>query len=644
MEKCWALEKNQGSRQRNTIQTMANTAEPDSSPERESLDVRYTLDGTVGSDDFVDDDFDEEQTGRNGSSISNIPSLVCAFLASLTTGGTTYAFSIYGDDLKHSLGLHQSELDSISTAFFFAGLLSWAPGLISDKCGVRFAMATGGITGATATGTFWLVAKQIVRIPRFAIIPTLATLAVLMFISCALITGSVFRIIVSSCGPGTKGSAVGAAKGYVGLGAGVYSCLFESLRSPQQSTLDFLPMAGFFFLLCATTPALYLLPTHNDLKSVRIRDDATPRHFRTLYLSLIILAIIAVGDSMLQLYRENSQESSDNSGRNLFVAITIVGIWLGPIVSLMYMPLSDHRQVSTTESLESNGIVSQQNDVVESNVSRLNDQIEEESLLPSTNNVLHIDDSSSHDDDTNTNENEREGEGRDLNLLQMLQTPSALLMLWSTTILVGAGTVETNNLPQMVESLGLKPAVSKASTTFFSVAQAGARVMTGSFSEAALNWNVRGFFVEKGIPRPFFLVIASLLGAIAHAVLGMATHEVFFVLGSTMSGAAFGMVWPLMVLIVGEVFGTKNVGANYMFFDGFTSAAGTLLLSSFVAGDVYEDHIHADAPDPSTCYGADCFRATHLIVSALSLSCVVTSLMMMYTSRKVYNSNRIHTS
>jgi hypothetical protein len=154
-----------------------------------------------------------------------------------------------------------------------------------------------------------------------------------------------------------------------------------------------------------------------------------------------------------------------------------------------------------------------------------------------------------------------------------------LLMLWTTVILVGAGTVETNNMGQMVEALSFPDKVTSASLALFSVAQAAARVATGALSESALNWNTRQCCIDNGVPRPTFLVAASVVGFVAHFSLAIATDELPFVFAATLSGAAFGMVWPLMVLIVGEVFGTANVGANYMFFDGFTSAAGTLILS-----------------------------------------------------------------
>jgi hypothetical protein len=225
----------------------------------------------------------------------------------------------------------------------------------------------------------------------------------------------------------------------------------------------------------------------------------------------------------------------------------------------------------------------------------------------------------------------------DKNLMQMLSTPSAWMMLWSGTMLVGGGTVVTNNLGQMVEALGFSKVVVPATLALFSVAQSGGRVITGAISESALNYNTQWCCIDQGIPRPFFFVLASIAAVLSHTMLAMATEEVFFVLGVTLSGIAFGMIWPLMVLCVGEIYGTAHVGANYMFYDGVTSAAGTFLLSKIVAQHVYEAHIDPHSSEGNTtCIGHACFLQTHVVVVILSLTCIVTSAMLQYKTRDVY--------
>jgi MFS family permease len=213
------------------------------------------------------------------------------------------------------------------------------------------------------------------------------------------------------------------------------------------------------------------------------------------------------------------------------------------------------------------------------------------------------------------------------NLLEMLTTPEAWLLCWTCTILTGAGTVMTNNVGQMVESLYLHANVTPAALALFCAAQAISRVVTGAASDYCLQ--------QYSWARPTFLLLAAGAAVIAHVVLAFASHEVAFVIGVALSGVAFGMIWPLVVLIVGELFGPKHLGANYMFFDGFDSAIGTLLISKFIAEAVYEKNIvhHSGDKhgDETTCFGDGCFQTTHLIVVALSGSCILTCFCLLNT-------------
>ena len=123
----------------------------------------------------------------------------------------------------------------------------------------------------------------------------------------------------------------------------------------------------------------------------------------------------------------------------------------------------------------------------------------------------------------------------------------------SSSVQVGGGTVMTNNIGQMTEALGFDPVITPASLALFSAAQAASRVITGSISESAMQWNLPWFcsffsgLGVRGVPRPAFLLVASLIGSASHFALAIATTHEGFALGVTLSGVAFGMVWPLMV-------------------------------------------------------------------------------------------------
>ena len=244
----------------------------------------------------------------------------------------------------------------------------------------------------------------------------------------------------------------------------------------------------------------------------------------------------------------------------------------------------------------------------------------------------------------------------------------------------------TNNMGQMAEALYFPPVVASASVAIFSAAQAAARVIAGSLSEIALRrWQ---------LPRPIFFVFASVASVASHFLLAFARTEAMFVFAVAQSGVAFGAIWPLMVLIVGEIFGMENMASNYMFYDGGTSAVGTLVLSKFVAQWVYERHVveedgdgidisvdvQVDESDSESmgyysfvtddnfesqdafaggggivaggegggavggdglnCFGPECFELTHQIVAILSVTCVVSSVALMYITKDNYARKR----
>eukprot|EP00980_Cylindrotheca_fusiformis_P013540 scaffold3450_cov114-Cylindrotheca_fusiformis.AAC.45 len=580
-------------------------------------------------------------TGRDPKSSSNLPSVCCAFLASMTTGATTYAFGLYGSTLQRNLRLSQSQLVTISTAAFFAGLFSWIPGMFIDRFGTRLGISLGGLTGSSALLIYWAVAKRFIEIFNSSwVVFVLSALGVVIFLSCALVTGSVFKILGSNCGLGTKGAAVGVAKAYVGLGAGTYACLFESIRTPSTSDLDLLPMLATFFLVAASIPSWIILP--NKQNEGNVPDVLTPNHFRVLYCSLIILAVLIVSTSLSELYSKE-QESSKEASPNYFLTVAILSVWIGPIVGQHFLPRNEiTAALALIQDEEQETLL----EPMESNLHEPTSDFHADSLakLHSPENTNEASENSDAEDDIASVSSER---GGSKNLYQMLQTPEAWLMIWTTTILVGAGTVETNNLGQMVDSLGFRPVVTSASNSIFSVAQAAGRVATGALSESALVWNTKRCLIDKGVPRPFFLVAASVVAILAHSILAASTSETPFVIGMALSGYSFGMVWPMMVLIVGELFGTAHVGANYLFFDGFTSAGGTFLLSKIVAQDVYEAHIVSDdksggaSSDSARCIGQQCFQLTHVAIAILCVTCVVSSLIMQYLTRHSYMSSHL---
>jgi len=524
-----------------------------------------------------------------------MPLLVSAFLAAGITGGTTYAFGLYGQALKEELHLTQAQLDTISSASFCAGVASWIPGLFVDKCGERCAMISGGVLGASALMSFWVIARKFISVPEEGIVAILSLCGVLMFMGSALITGSVFKLIVRNTLPINKGGAVGVAKGFVGLGSGAFSVLFEALD--RKTDLDFLPLAAFFFLAACTLPAVCFLPGKNNCQRM---DVSTPAHYSSLYLGLVAMAVLVVGQAFLELMEGNEERNNQRDGPDYLMATLVPCVWFGPILGLFLLPTATHAVLPS--------------DVQDEDDDSPLTATEKESTLYKDDPELEESDEEGVDEMGGEPDVTSSDRLQDRNLAQVLMTVPAWLMLWTCVIAVGGGTVMTNNMGQMVVALRFDRNVTPAALSIFSVAQSFARVMSGSLSSLAKR-------------RTSFLIIASILGALAHTILALSSDETSFIAGVFTSGLAFGMVWPLMVLICGELFGIENVGANYMLYDGLTSALGTLALSKFVAQKVYEDGIEPGG-DGVTCYGQECFQRTNWIIAGLAITGIVTSWCM----------------
>jgi hypothetical protein len=624
---------------------------------------------------------------------NNIRLLACAFVASSTTGGVVYSFGFFGGELKSNFHLTQSQLDTISAANFCAGLLSWIPGLMIDHWGVRTSLFLGGTGGAFFMTIYWAVARQLLVIDNPNILlPLLCFLGLFVFMTNSLVTGSIFKLLVATCAPNTKGSIVGAAKGYVGLGSGVYACLFRALKTPNIRDIDFMLMSAILAFLTAALPAIVLLPSNLEtllLIKPGDLDQTTSLHLRCLYGGLVLLASIVVGTTIASLSQDdydsstyktemsyNAQAEPIPTNPHLGRATLICLAWMMPIFVFLTIPTKSkfiHESMLDDEDsrlLEQAGNKQEEEDdigdfkpLVKTHSSpalaygaEIADSVHvPRGLLGKI--AIHA--------SYNTVSAEAEVmdhlERQEYALKEMLQTTPAWLFAWITVIRVGSGTMVTNNMGQMVESLKLpKHTTTPAALALFSVAQAASRVMTGAVSDWALSWDWfhKVFFYHPsssrslgngtrlklhGIPRPVFLLVASFAGTFAHIFMSLTTTRNWFLVGVCFSGAAFGMIWPLMVLIVGEVFGARSMGQNYMFYDGLAGALGTLLLSKFLTQEVYEEHIASSSNSPGsgalderTCFGRKCFFASHIIIATLSFTCIQASYCFYRMTRHIY--------
>lgn len=403
--------------------------------------------------------------------------------------------------------------------------------------------------------------------------------------------------------------------------------------------------------------------------------ETTSLHFHTMYYAVSVLCLLVLGSAISDIWEAGNDERGSKERQPVKILL-VLAIWFGPILSILFLPRK--RCISRKESSE---IISEQAPLLTSghevrarskshSLSSLDSPADEEVDEQEEENGARVgrwgaakeeekrrglaSTESSHSQSQQSEQRQKnldevDFQDKNLNLVEMLQTGPAWVMLWITLVIVGSGTAKTNAMGQMCESLGFPDSVTPATLAIFSVAQAASRISTGIVSEIALQWKspfpacITGTRDHQrgGVPRPIFLVIASCVALVAHVVLATTTGLVSFVIGCTISAIAFGMAWPLMVLIVGDVFGVEHHGANYMFYDGVTKALGTLLLSEYLSGSVYEAHasfqvVDDDSGSFATCLGPSCFRTTNITIAALAATCILASLILCYQTRHAY--------
>ena len=513
----------------------------------------------------------------------DVRSVVCALLAAATTGGTVYSFSIYGEDLKVSLNLTQTQLSYISTSFFVAGIFSVIPGAIVDRWGPRFSIIAGGSMGAFATITFWLIGREILLCPSLGwTLSMLSLMGITTFMSCALIIGSTFKTVAASCSNTSAPLMIGIAKGYLGLGAGIYTCIFQAIPY-TTSRLDFLPLCAVGFLTCGVLPASILMPRYQPQESAGATNSGGLRVSKLdsiiLYTSFGCLTVLVTGHFVIQFL------SPDDTNQILLAALVVL-FWIFPILSILFAPR------------------------------------EEALALTSSERVLLLDSGSA-----SRQRAQPDAKAPQVTFGEMLNKGSAYILLFAVTVVVGQGTQMVNNMGQMVTSKRLGESMISASVALFSVAQAVSRVATGTISEQV--WRTHGWFT-----RPFFVAIASFVAALGHGCLAIdLVSRYAFVLGICLSGVAFGMVWPLMVLIVKDLYGLRYFGTNYMFYDGLSCSIGTLLFSQLLTTFVYEQHT---SPGQYNCEGSNCFLATHLVIAILSFVGGLACFVLQRLTRDLY--------
>mmetsp|Transcript_43414 Transcript_43414/g.85645 ORF Transcript_43414/g.85645 Transcript_43414/m.85645 type:complete len:241 (-) Transcript_43414:162-884(-) len=199
---------------------------------------------------------------------------------------------------------------------------------------------------------------------------------------------------------------------------------------------------------------------------------------------------------------------------------------------------------------------------------------------------------------------------------EMMASFRCWCFLWCTVCVIGGGVMVTSNAAQMMDAVGGKQGAAATAVTLFSVAQSMGRLLSGMSTD--------GIRQRFGLPTVSVLVGVTSTMAAAHALMASANGPGMIYAGVTLCGFGFGAVWPLMVVVAGEFFGQRNLGANYSFFDGLSSAAAGLFFGLLLPSSVYEAHQNSDGD----CFHPQCFRLTYVVICGLNTVAVAAATLL----------------
>lgn len=98
-------------------------------------------------------------------------------------------------------------------------------------------------------------------------------------------------------------------------------------------------------------------------------------------------------------------------------------------------------------------------------------------------------------------------------------------------------------------------------------------------------------------------------------------------------GICYGVQFSIMIPTVSELFGLKHFGVISSFMS-LGNPIGALLFSALLAGYVYD--AEATKQGASTCYGANCFRLTFLVLAGVCGFGTILSIILTVRIRPVY--------
>ena len=518
-------------------------------------------------------------------------------------------FGLYSPAVKEKFNLTQSELDTIGTAPFVFNTVGFAliPGLINDRFGAPLTLAAGGIITGLGLLFWWLTLAGTIPVWKFGVVWQLTLTESLRSWGNQYPSAAVIPVNLSNFDsqPAVAMRMLAALKCISSIGGAVATEVYGGFMEPHATT--------FLLFLVAVVTSFNLIGAP-FLKHIPDRgSDSDSRRFNPTFVLIALLIAAAIASSVL-----DSQLTA--AGKRAF-AVAVIAVWGLTALSVLRPCAcwcSSGQKTSVKESL------------IEPAVSRggAGDEVDEASPAskrcctahPEGGNENWVDDARADVARADVAGAGVAGIGvprperAELTLSQSIRTLDAWLYVWCTFATMGSYSVVQINVGQITESFGDGSNNSAAVTMLFVGATVGraAAVVT-------VEWLRLHHY-----PRALSLSVMSLVMIVALIFLSTSTL-IGLHTGVTLAGLSYGAYWTLIPVVASDLFGLKNLGANYKIAT-LGEAGGYLLLGRWLTAKIYESHI--TKPGSTKCYGTACFRLTFLASAGTCLSAVAAGVLL----------------
>ncbi|RDX69946.1 Protein NUCLEAR FUSION DEFECTIVE 4, partial [Mucuna pruriens] len=525
--------------------------------------------------------------------------MLFASLLIMAASGAGYMFGMYSNEIKTSLGYDQTTLNLLSFFKEVGATVGIISGLVNEITPPWVVLSIGIIMNFLGYFMIWLAVTA--RIAK----PQVWQMCLYICIGSNSQTFSNTGALVTSVKnfPGSRGSLLGILKGYVGLSGAIIAQLYHAFYGDHN------PQA--LILLIAWLPAavsFLFLPTIRILNTVHQTND------NKVFYHLLYISLGLAGFLMVLIIVQNKLSFT----RSEYIADGVVVFFflLLPLVVVVREELNQlkAKTQALTDSASQLKVVTQV--TPPSNVEQETTSSPERSSC--LGNIL--------------NPPKR---GEDYTILQAVFSIDMLILFTATTFGTGGALTAIDNLGQIGGSLGYQRKSITTCVSLLSIWNYLGRVSAGYASEI--------FLTKFKFPRPYVLTLVMLLSCVGYILIAFGVSNSLY-LASVIIGFCLGAQWPLMFVIISEIFGLKYYSTLYNF-GAVASPVGSYILNVRVAGVLYDKEalkqlkakgLTRQAGKDLICVGVQCYRMAFIIITAATLFGCFVSFILVLRTRKFY--------